>query len=103
MSTLTSFDEFWTQLQRLRPIGPTEAWSLAGKTRSAFEITSIDETSVTVALGSGGFRRIPQSDFEKLFAKWGDYKSERLPRQELRNLSQNSTYILTILHLIEQA
>jgi hypothetical protein len=103
MSALTSFNEFWTQLQRLRPIGPTEAWSLSGKTRSTFEITSVDETSITVTLALGGVRRIPRSNFEKLFARWDDYKSERLPRHELSNLSQNSTYILTILHLIEQA
>lgn len=101
MSSLSSFDDFWSSLQRVRPIGRTNAWSIAGKTRSTFEITDIEAGSVTVQPDSGARRRISKSDFAKVFERWTDYKTEHLPRQDLREISQNSTYILTILHIIE--
>jgi hypothetical protein len=101
MFAFSSFSACWSELQRLRPTGLTNAWSIADRTRSTFEIVEVDAKQVIVKLSSGKLRKIAELEFEKVFDRWQDYLSERLSRQELQNLTQNSTYIITILHLLE--
>jgi hypothetical protein len=44
---------------------------------------------------------VTRSDFENLFAVWPEYLSGKKSREELRDLSQNSTYIITLLNWAE--
>ena len=101
MRELNPFPKFWLELQRLQPIGITPAWSLDGRATSEFEIVDINPNEVIVKPKSGKSRKIPASEFEKVFSRWREYLSGRFARNELRNLTQNSTYIITILHLLE--
>jgi hypothetical protein len=77
------------------------AWSVGGKTRSTFEIVSVEAKKVIVKTSSGKLRSIPENEFKTVFDRWQDYLSRRFPRHEVRNLTQNSTYIITILHQLE--
>jgi chemotaxis regulatin CheY-phosphate phosphatase CheZ len=77
------------------------AWSVEGKTRSTFEIVRVEAKQLIVKPSSGKLRSIPENEFKRVFDRWQDYLSRRLPRHEVRNLTQNSTYIITILHQLE--
>jgi hypothetical protein len=43
-------------------------------------------------------RRISKGDFERIFALWPDYKVGAIRRRELVTRSQNTTYIISLLH-----
>ena len=79
-------------------------WSVAkGYTGGTFKVDDIDRTSVTVSSGNMQMpRRVSKGEFEKLHAIWDTYRSGNYPRSKMLSLSQNITYILSILHLIEQ-
>jgi cupin 2 domain-containing protein len=47
-------------------------------------------------------RRISKREFERVFAVWSDYKVGTVRRGKLAILSQNTTYILSILHWREE-
>jgi hypothetical protein len=103
MSRFNSFSECWAALQGLHPTGMTNAWSVAGRTRSTFEIVSIGVKQVVVKPATGELRAISEREFEKVFANWQDYLSGQFSRDGLRSLTRNSTYIITLLHLIDIA
>lgn len=46
---------------------------------------------------------IPKDDFEKVWDVWVDYKNQKLLRNELRDLTRYSKYIISILHWYENA
>jgi hypothetical protein len=43
-------------------------------------------------------RRVSKGDFEKVYAVWDTYLAGNLPRSKMGALSQNTTYILSMLH-----
>jgi hypothetical protein len=43
-------------------------------------------------------RTIPMGEFEMVYTRWEDYVAGRFPRYKLRDLTKNSTYIVSILH-----
>ena len=55
---------------------------------------------VEVMLQDGQLRSIPASDFKRLHAIWHAYLSGNLKRVNLRERSQNSTYIISLFHHI---
>lgn len=54
------------------------------------------------APGAEYIQHIPRTDFERLWAVWDEYKSGRLLRHELRDMSRFSKYIISLLHWLEQ-
>jgi len=97
---MNTFPEYWDAIQRLRPIGRLSTWSRAGKAKIVFEIVSVDHSSISVNPSNGQTRKITRSDFESVFDVWDDYKAGKVKRHEL-SFSVNSSYIITLLHLVE--
>jgi hypothetical protein len=96
-----SFDKYWERIVvTLRPMDEMHAWSREGRARSRFGIVEVKGGGVTVRTGNG-LRSVPRKDFEVIFRLWRDYKKGKVQRQELRELSQNTTYVLGIFHWIE--
>jgi hypothetical protein len=62
----------------------------------------LDGGAITILPGTGCERRISKGDFEKVLDHWADYKAGRVTRAELTNISQNTTYIMSLLHWREQ-
>jgi hypothetical protein len=87
---------------RLKPNTVVKAWSVAGRTRSKFTVVDIDGGSITTLPSTGNERRISKGDFEKVLEHWPAYKAGRTNRSALLNVSQNTTYILSLLHWREQ-
>jgi hypothetical protein len=98
--TLT-FDTIWARInQELRPGTIIRNWGLARSyTGGSFEVKDVERTSITVAGGNMQMSRIvSRGEFEKVFAVWADYAAGNYPRSKMTGLSQNTTYIISILH-----
>lgn len=98
---MDSFDSYWENiLAKLRPMPEMSAWSQAGRARSHFGIAEVGPSGVTVRT-SKGVRHVPRKDFEIIFPLWPDYKKGNVQRHKLRDLSQNTVYVLGIFHWLE--
>jgi hypothetical protein len=100
------FEGAWADIrQRLRPGTLVRNWSAdRGDTGGEFRINDVDGAAVIVRSGQmGQERRVSKGDFERLFAFWGAYNRGTIGRGELGKRSQNTTYILSILHWREEA
>lgn len=99
----TSFEAVWGKIQRaLRPDLIVKNWGHArGYTGKTFKVEHVDNLGIMVF---GGDMTVPRTvgrgDFKKVYAAWDDYTAGERSRAELTNLSQNTTYVLSILHLV---
>jgi hypothetical protein len=77
-------------------------WGLSrGDTGGTFIIDDIERSAIVVRGGKMVEPRlVSKGEFEKLYAVWDQYLAGSLPRSKMLPLSQNTTYILSILHLI---
>lgn len=83
----------------LRRTSEIRYWSVAGRTRaSSFRILNVNDFYVEVQPESGGVQRIPRRDFELVLEVWDGYKSGRVKRCQLRDLTRFSSYIISIIH-----
>jgi hypothetical protein len=99
-----SFETIWSSIQhRLRPGMVVNNWGLSrGFTGGSFTIDDMERTAVTVRGGRMvAPRRVSKGEFEKLYAIWDQYLAGNFPRSKILPLSQNTSYILSILHLID--
>jgi hypothetical protein len=97
---IKSFERCWQEIvSRLSP-RRLYAWSAAGGARSSFGVTKVGADGIAV-LTSKGMRYIPRKDFESVFEIWEEYVHRRVQRQSVRDLSVNSTYVISVLHWLE--
>lgn len=95
----------WTELQRRRPVGRTiRTFSVAkGLLKGSFTVEALSSGRIEVS--SKGMkappRAISRGDFEKVAGLWSAYKAGTLTRSGLIHESQNTTYIIGLLHWLE--
>jgi len=100
-----TFEEAWSDIQlRLTPGTVVKNWSAdKGYTGGRFKITGLDSSSVLIqSEHMNQERHVSKGDFERLFAFWPAYTCGTVGRSELAKRSQNTTYILSILHWREE-
>lgn len=98
------FEKVWNQItSKLRAGTDLRNWGAArGYTGGSFRVDDVERTSITVSGGDMQMtRRISRGDFEKVCAVWDDYRAGNLPRTKLSPVSRNTTYILSILHMLD--
>ena len=98
------FEQVWLLIQvALRSGDVIPVWSVAGQTRSApFTIRLVEPTYLEVdPPAAQRSQRIEKAEFQKVYRVWPDYCNRSVPRHELRDLTQYSTYIISILHWLE--
>jgi hypothetical protein len=93
-------------LSRVKPGQAIQNWSVAhGDLPASFTVESLHRDRIEIS--SSGIKRGPRtvykSDFENLARSWREYKKGTVPRHLLRDASKNSTYIISLLHLIDAA
>jgi hypothetical protein len=96
-----TFNGIWADLRnRLRAGTVIRNWSAdSGYTGGEFRVNDVDGSAIVVRSGQmGQERRVGRRDFEMLFALWGAYNRGAVSRAELGKRSQNTTYVLSILH-----
>lgn len=90
----------WANIvQHLHPGTVVRNWGAArGYTGGSFEIRDVEQTSITVFGGKMQMeRRISKGEFTKLYAVWASYLAGDYPRSRMLSLSQNTTYILSVM------
>ncbi len=100
----TSFEAVWiTIIQKLQPGEMIRNWGHArGYTGGTFRIDHVGNSSITATGGKMSQpRTISKGDFQNVYAVWSDYCAGDYPRAEMVKLSQNTTYILSILRRVE--
>jgi len=93
------FNTVWFSILRRVNAKRIENWSVAGRAKGSFtaHVDSPDHLTVT-GPEITGMRRISKTDFARIFWVWDDYIKGTMGRQELTKLSQNTTYVISILH-----
>jgi hypothetical protein len=100
------FETKWTEITReVHPEVVIRNWGAArGYTGRTFKVDFIDRSSITVSGGDMQMpRRISKGDFEKVYTVWDAYCTGNYPRSKMTNISQNTIYILSILHSVMAA
>jgi len=98
------FEDFWAHLLTHLTVG-TEVnnWTaLKGFVGDKMTVVKIGDASISVDTPrTKGYQRVPKQDFEKVFAVWSDYKINKIPRNELTDLTRYSKYIISLLRWYE--
>jgi hypothetical protein len=94
------FNQCWSAIfDKLTP-RKLYTWSAAGRAKGSFNIVAVSIEGITVATPRAQ-RLVSRQDFEAVFGGWDEYRSGMLARHKLRDMSFNSTYILSVLHWLE--
>jgi hypothetical protein len=98
-----SFEEVWADIRRRLRVGDRiKNWSVHGYTGTTFRIVGVDNTAVRVSSGrmqdKGKGRLVSRGEFERFFPLWPAYKAGTVQRTALTAASQNTTYVISILH-----
>jgi hypothetical protein len=101
----SSFEEVWADIRRrLRVVGiPTTIrnWSALkkGYTGEKFRIVGVDNTAIMVRSAKMPKERlVSKGEFERFFAIWPAHNAGTVLRSDLTAKSQNTTYLISILH-----
>lgn len=100
----TSFEDIWQRIQRqLRPHTVVRNWTaLKGYLGDTMTIVAVNEESIEVnAPKARNALVVPKTDFESLWEVWPHYKNHRVQRQEIRDMTFFSKYIISIYHWLE--
>lgn len=102
---MNSFDEIWRYIQtNLKPEMKIKNWTvLKGNLKDTMTIKRVNDHSVQVDPPKAkNLQVVPKEDFEIVWEVWSDYKSQKVKRYEIRNMTWKSKYIISILHWYEQ-
>jgi hypothetical protein len=119
---MKQFQEFWASLHDAldKPVQATN-WTVADKTRSqksflvwsgkgsfaqeVFLKVGIRPNSGAVYCGTldgKNLRVILKAEAKKIYEIWPEYVARKVPRNKLRHISKNLTYIFGIFHKFEK-
>jgi len=98
------FENIWLRIQRELKNGQVvQNWSMAkGFTGNTFEIVSVtDKAIICNPPKSTNLQVISKKEFEKVWEVWDKYLLGKIPRYSLRDMTRFSSYIISILHLMD--
>jgi hypothetical protein len=101
--TVKDFEEVWLAVvSKLQPGEEIKNWGSArGYTGGTFKIEQVHNSWIGVFGGEmTEARNVSKGDFAKVYAVWDQYLAGNYPRAKMTNLSQNTTYILSILRCV---
>ena len=101
---LTAFSDAWAALQSGLSAGTTiDNWTVAsGLLGDQFTVVTVTPSFIGVDTpGASNLQRVPQADFELVYDNWASYIAGKTARQELRDRTRFSKYIISILHWVE--
>lgn len=99
-----SFESLWQELQhRLRPGLIIPNWTyLKGYLGDTMRIEEVEDVEIVVkAPKAKTLQHVSKANFEIIWKIWPAYKTGRLQRQEMREMTYYSKYIISILHWLE--
>lgn len=99
-----TFDQVWNTLQsHLRPGMVIKNWTaFSGYIGEDSTIVHLSQSDISVdAPGAKTIQHVPRNDFKAVWEVWEGYKKGKVPREELRDITRFSKYIISILHWYE--
>jgi len=99
------FENFWQHLQaKIRRGMIIPNWTyLHGYMGDTMRIEDIDELEVVVkAPKAKSLQRVSKEDFEKVWKIWPAYRTGRLQRKDMLELTRYSKYVMSIIHWLEK-
>lgn len=99
-----NFSDFWNKLQAgLKPGVRVKNWTAKkGYLGDEFRISAVSAAAVDIdAPKAENIQCVPKKDFEILYSNWEAYCSERLQRQELREMTRFSKYTMSIIKHVQ--
>jgi len=104
MEKKMDFESVWSTLQeKLKADTKIKNWTAyRGYLGDSMKIISVRTDCIELdAPGAINTQRIPKVDFMRVWDVWADYKSQKVKRYELRDMTRYSKYIISILHWYE--
>jgi hypothetical protein len=99
-----TFADSWNSIQNsLDPGAQVKNWTAAkGYLGDVFTIVQVSPAHVVVSSPEAKNQQsVPKQDFQKLHGVWPGYCAGSVQRQEIRDMTRFSKYIISILHHIE--
>lgn len=99
-----SFDEMWKKLQtNLKPGLTLGNWTyLKGYLGDTMRVEEVDKVEIVVhSPKAKNLQHVSKADFEIIWEVRDEYKNGRYHRQDMRDLTMYSKYIISILHWLE--
>lgn len=99
------FETVWREIQStLKPNLVIPNWTIDnGYFGVAIKISSISSRVVYVTVPTAkNIQVVSKNDFEAVWKVWADYKTGRILRSEVRELTRKSRYVINILHWLDQ-
>ena len=98
---MRSFDEVWKFIRaNLKPGDTIKNWTAyKGYLGDVMTINSIHPDHIYVdSPNAATTQKVPRDDFEAFWKVWQDYKSERVRRGDLVDVTRYSKYIISIFN-----
>jgi hypothetical protein len=98
---MTQFSEVWIYLNNnLKPGLSIQNWTVFhGNIGDEMTIVGVTDKAITVSSPRAKYdQNIPKDDFSKMWAIWIDYNANKIKREEIRDITRFSKYIISILH-----
>lgn len=102
---MKTFELLWPDLvSHLKPGSIIDNWTaFRGDLGDKMTVVGIRDGYIEIeAPKAKSIQRVTKDDFEKVWEIWSDYKSQKIPRHEIRDMTLYSKYIISILHWYEQ-
>ena len=94
----------WDEVQqRVRAGLQVQHWSKdKGDLQGRFTVDGVSQNRIEISSKSiSGRRRISRADFEAVAKEWPTYLAGNVTRHDLRDSSQNTTYVISLLHWLD--
>lgn len=95
------FETIWREIQRGLDVGDAiRNWTQRnGYIGDDFTIRAMGAGFVEIdSPGARNFQRVSREDFAAVYEMWDDYNAGRVPRNQVRDVTRFSKYIISILH-----
>lgn len=99
-----TFADTWNSIQSdLGPGAQVKNWTAAkGYLGDIFTIAHVSPGYIVVSSPEAeNAQSVPKQDFEKLHGVWSGYCAGSIQRQDIRDMTRFSKYIISILHQME--
>ena len=101
---MNTFDTVWNGIQNnFRRETTIKNWTaFGGYLGDMMKIVTVHNDYIEVdAPGAINIQHIPKADFKSVWNVWKGYKSKKVKRYELRDMTRFSKYIISIFHWYE--
>lgn len=100
-----AFSEMWQAISGRLNVGDSiPNWTvLKGNLGDFMNVVQVDARKIIIQAPKSEHQiRIYRKEFEKIGELWPAYKAEQIQRQEIRDITFHSKYIISIFHWVEE-